>query len=106
MQLPDYTEPAPTWWPRPLKEEGEAARNNVVIGPRVQGVSRATSRSLARCGASQARMSRRGEHTLTPTSQRGERGEGNPRPRDERGGTGEGGGEMRCVVLLGQNEVA
>ena len=24
-QLPDYTEPEPTRWPRPPKEEGEAA---------------------------------------------------------------------------------
>ena len=29
--LPDYTEPEPTRWPRPPKEEGEAAQNNVVI---------------------------------------------------------------------------
>ena len=29
--LPDYTEPEPTRWPRPPKEEGEAARNNVVM---------------------------------------------------------------------------
>ena len=30
-QLPDYTEPEPTRWPRPPKEEGEATRNNVVM---------------------------------------------------------------------------
>ena len=36
-KLLDYTEPEPTRWPRPPKEEGEAARNNVVMSADKRG---------------------------------------------------------------------